>query len=280
MSAPTMQDLLSGSMGGAKSEASLQRELVVGFELEHRRKAEDEMKKRAIRTAGSYDEFKNLVAAATQKPIEAKDYGSKAVTSMNKALGGAEVAAGGGGRANGLGLHFPAQAGAGAAAAGAAAAAAATPSASAAAPSAPPSGGFGAAPNTPGEFDRAWRRLEAPRRPAFLAWLQPTRLAHAFRMDIDGSQLGAIVGVLGAAEAAAGGGQAHPLCEEWAGLTGQAALLLRLELAAALLRTAPPSSLGLAVDTLSAEEQAAAQRLVAAARGLGVQVQALELLLG
>ena len=277
MSAPTMQDLLSGALGGARSEASLQRELVLGFELEHKRKAEDDMKKRAIRTAGSYDEFKNLVAAATQKPIEAKDYGGKALTSMNKCLGGGEAGgaaaalggAGGGSRASGLGLDFPSTA-------AAAAAAAAAPVQRVPAPGALATpAGFGLPPNTPGEFERTWRRMSAEQRPAYLAWLGPPRLSHAFRFDIDGSMLGSIVAVLGAPE----GAQGPALREEWAGHGGEEALRLRLDLAAGLLLGVSPSALGLAVDTLCAEEKAAAGRLEAAARALGHQVQALQLLI-
>ena len=276
-----MNDLLSGALGGAKSEASLQRELVLGFELEHKRKAEDDMKKRAIRTAGSYDEFKNLVAAATQKPIEARDYGGRALTSMNKGLGPGEAAAaagggggGSGGRANSLGLAFPEPLPAEAAAAAAAAAAAgAGAGAGAPAPALRPAAGagFGLPPNTPGEFERTWRRVEAARRPAYLAWLQPQRLGHAFRIDIDGSMLGAIVSVLGA-------GVAGALSEEWAGQGGEEAVRARLQLAAGLLLAAPPSALGLAVDTLSREEKAAAARLADAAQRLGCQAEALALL--
>lgn len=271
-----MQDLLSGALGGARSEASLQRELVLGFELEHKRKAEDDMKKRAIRTAGSYDEFKNLVAAATQKPIEAKDYGGKALTSMNKCLGGGEAGgaaaalggAGGGSRPSGLGLDFPSSA---AEAAAAAPAAQRVPAPGALAAPA----GFGLPPNTPGEFERAWRRMGAAQRPAYLAWLGPPRLSHAFRFDIDGSMLGSIVATLGAPQ----GAQGPALCQEWAGQGGEGAVRLRLDLAAGLLLGVSPSALGLAVDTLCAEERAAAGRLEAAARALGHQVQALQLLI-
>lgn len=48
-------------------------QLVEMFERDHKRAAEDAMKKRAILTAGSYEEFKNLVAASTLKPLKKDD---------------------------------------------------------------------------------------------------------------------------------------------------------------------------------------------------------------
>jgi hypothetical protein len=140
------------------------------------------------------------------------------------------------------------------------------------------SAGFGLPPNTPGEFERTWRRVEAARRPAYLAWLQPQRLGHAFRIDIDGSMLGAIVSVLGSSSSSSSGSSGGELCEEWGGLRGEEAVVARVELAAALLLAAPPSALGLAVDTLSKEEKAAAARLEAAAQRLRRQTEALRLL--
>jgi hypothetical protein len=268
MSTQKMQELLAGTLGGATSEKALERELVLGFELEHRRKAEDEMKKRAIHTAGTYDEFKNLVAAATQKPLEAKDYGGKAVMSMNKALGGGVAAVGAGlgggalglgGASLGLGLSFPSGEGLGASCGGASGGSshAGGVAASPAVGAIPTPAGFGLPPNSPGEFERTWRRLEAARRPSYLAWLGPSRLGHAFRKDIEGGMLGAIVSALGAVQP--GGAQ---LCDEWGGQSGPEAVNLRLDIAAALLQSAPPSALGLAVDTLSSQEKAAAALLL------------------
>lgn len=49
---------------------SLERELASAVENEATRRAVDEMKKKAIKSAGSYDDFKNLVACAQQKPVD------------------------------------------------------------------------------------------------------------------------------------------------------------------------------------------------------------------
>ena len=58
---------------GQVDKSKLERELSESFSIEHKRKSEDEMKKRAILTARSYDEFRNLVSVATLKPIASKD---------------------------------------------------------------------------------------------------------------------------------------------------------------------------------------------------------------
>lgn len=231
--------LQSGSLGGAEGGVKLEKELVLGFELDHKRKAEDEMKKRAIRTAGSYDEFRNLVAVATQKPVTQSDYGSKAVTSVNRALPGESVRAVG---SLGLGLELPGG--------GAEASSLASSSATGMGGSIPTPEGFGLPPGSPGEFDRVWRRLGPGRRGAFLQWLGPQRLGHPFRRDIDGSMLGALVGVIGGGD-----------LEVWEGLSGKDAVLQRLDLMRGILETTPPSSLGLAVDLLSKEEGMVAKTL-------------------
>lgn len=52
----------------------LERELASAVEDEERRLRVDEMKKRAIATARTYDEFRSLVACANQKPISTKEW--------------------------------------------------------------------------------------------------------------------------------------------------------------------------------------------------------------
>ncbi|OQR92192.1 hypothetical protein ACHHYP_03970 [Achlya hypogyna] len=58
---------------GAFDTASLQKELVQALEEDRKYKATDEMKKRAIHTASSYDEFKNFVLCADLKPVSSKE---------------------------------------------------------------------------------------------------------------------------------------------------------------------------------------------------------------
>lgn len=53
--------------------SGIEKELATAVETERRRYATDEMKKRAILTAPSYDAFRNLVACANQKPVSQKD---------------------------------------------------------------------------------------------------------------------------------------------------------------------------------------------------------------
>jgi len=239
----SMKQLLSGSLGGASGGSRLERELVLGFELEHKRKAEDTMKKRAIHTAGSYDEFKNLVAAATQKPLSQSDYGTKAVTSVNKMLSGEAVRGSAKEGQLGLGLQLPGCEGA---------AQSETMRASSVSIS---SDRFGLPPASPGEFERTWRRLSAEKRTAYLSWLGPTRLGYPFRRDIEGTILGAIILELGGGD-----------IEVWEGSRGREAVVYRLDLLRGILEATPPSSLGLAVDTLSREEREAANALKKASK--------------
>ncbi|KAG6618692.1 coiled-coil domain-containing protein 103 [Phytophthora cinnamomi] len=58
---------------GAFDTAALQQELAQALEDDRLYKLTDSMKKRAIHTAASYDEFKNLVACADLKPISQKE---------------------------------------------------------------------------------------------------------------------------------------------------------------------------------------------------------------
>lgn len=121
----------------------------------------DEMKKRAITTATSYEEFKNLVACATQKPLDRDDFTRKAVVSSNKAVrasGTAAAAAGGFGSAASLSDAMLAASAAGRAQK----ALAATKRGESAA---------GAVVKTAAEFDRDWRRL--PDEASRYRWVWP-----------------------------------------------------------------------------------------------------------
>jgi hypothetical protein len=242
---PAMQKLLSGAYGGAVSASALEKELSLGFELDNRRRVEDEMKKRAIHTAPSYDQFRLLVAASSQKPVTAADYAKRAAAAAGAAVGGDPS------RAVGLGLSLG-----GDAAAGGGGCDAAAPSrllsagAAGGAASTSPAPSFGAPPASPAEFERTWRRLPAERRLAFLIWLGPQRLGHAFRMDIDATALGPLLLVFGS-----------DACEEGA---------LGSNLALGLVSSAPAASLGLAVDLLAPPERDAAARVVARAEAAGL----------
>ena len=127
---------------------SLENELSAAVEKERSRVAVDEMKKRAIGTAKSYEEFKNLVACADLKPLAPQDISSKSAVSANhglSALTAAHSKAAGGGRASAFGL-------------GPAPQTAASPAAAAALSAAAPSTAAASVRND-AEFDRAWRRL-------------------------------------------------------------------------------------------------------------------------
>ncbi|CAK4700350.1 hypothetical protein LEN26_003356 [Aphanomyces euteiches] len=58
---------------GTFDTAALQKELAIALEEDRKYKKTDEMKKRAIHTAASYDEFRNFVLCADLKPVSSKD---------------------------------------------------------------------------------------------------------------------------------------------------------------------------------------------------------------
>ncbi|OQR94425.1 hypothetical protein THRCLA_22237, partial [Thraustotheca clavata] len=58
---------------GTFDTEALQKELVNALEEDRKYKATDEMKKRAIHTAGSYDEFRNFVLCADLNPVTSKE---------------------------------------------------------------------------------------------------------------------------------------------------------------------------------------------------------------
>lgn len=63
---------------------ALERELATAIDDEERRVRVDEMKKRAIGTARSYDEFRNLVLCANQKPVTPAEMSS--LTAMKRSV--------------------------------------------------------------------------------------------------------------------------------------------------------------------------------------------------
>jgi hypothetical protein len=54
---------------GNIDSSSLEKELQIALELDVKYKQTDGMKKKAIKIAQSYDDFKNMVACAHQKPV-------------------------------------------------------------------------------------------------------------------------------------------------------------------------------------------------------------------
>lgn len=139
---------------------SIERELSAAFEADHKRKAEDSMKKRAILSARSYDEFRHLVAAATLKPMEKDDFQKKVELAPNRGLAGLTGASVRSKTSDTIGFGLPALIAVDDSSATAAAAASASASAGPAS-----SAGGGAStptpvvPASPADFDRAWRRL-------------------------------------------------------------------------------------------------------------------------
>jgi hypothetical protein len=140
---------------------SLERELASAVDREQHRRDVDEMKKRAIHTARSYDEFKNLVACAGMKPLSRQDIGSKAVVPANRmasrlgepqadpffgtlGLGSLGLGAGVAGDVHTVDAAAGSTRGGGGGGGGVAA-----------------SGVLPPAPRTAAEFDAAWRRLGA-----------------------------------------------------------------------------------------------------------------------
>jgi len=72
------ETVFEGKMSGVMKvldEKALRTELATAVASDRRRKAVDEMKKRSILTAGSYDEFRHLVKCAEndQKPLTTKE---------------------------------------------------------------------------------------------------------------------------------------------------------------------------------------------------------------
>ena len=88
------------SAGGAFRLGELQHELSTAIEKEDRRQRVDDMKKRAIVSSGSYDEFRHLVACAEDNlsSLSRKELNSLGDSSLKKrSFGANSVAVGGGG---------------------------------------------------------------------------------------------------------------------------------------------------------------------------------------
>lgn len=115
---------------------ALQRELASAITMESERHNVDEMKKRAITTAKSYDEFKNLVACANQAPLSRHEQ----LTSL----------------ANGGPMKYNRRVDASAGTKRAAA-----PGSTSSQPAKEALVAQVAAASSPGAFDTAWRRLKA-----------------------------------------------------------------------------------------------------------------------
>jgi hypothetical protein len=265
---PSSSSSSSSSSFMSVDKSKLEKELSSAFVTDAKRKAEDTMKKKAILTARSYDEFRHLVAAATQKPLEKGDLGKRAELSANRAFGasGASTSASSAAQyiaAQNFGFGFPA----GGVGGGPGSAAAASATAAAAL-----RGGQATTvlPSSGGDVDRAWRRL--PSKPASVrygylaATVGPERLAACFKADIDGTLLGNLllgVAVAGAeaeaATAAAGGEGPLPSPSSYSPT-------LACEI---LLALSKGGRFDLARDLLSAEELAAAGKVAAGAERAG-----------
>jgi hypothetical protein len=267
--APTPSSSSSSFMSVDKSK--LEKELSSAFVTDAKRKAEDTMKKKAILTARSYDEFRHLVAAATQKPLEKGDLGKRAELSANRAFGasGASTSASSAAQyiaAQNFGFGFPA----GGVGGGPGSAAAASATAAAAL-----RGGQATTvlPSSGGDVDRAWRRL--PPKPASVrygylaATVGPERLAACFKADIDGTLLGnlllgvAAAGAEAEAATAAAGGEG-PLPSPPSSSSYSPTLACEI-----LLALSKGGRFDLARDLLSAEELAAAGKVAAGAERAG-----------
>jgi hypothetical protein len=175
---------------------AIEKELSAAFQADHKRKAEDEMKKRAILSARSYDEFRHLVAAATLKPMERDDFAKKLELAPNRALssltGSATHRA-----SDAIGFAVPTSLADPSAvtAAAAASAVSASKGSSASGPS---------LPTTTAEFERTWRRLpkDAATRGRFLCQCGDALLLSLLGSDMDGDRLLDFARALAAALAA------------------------------------------------------------------------------
>ena len=248
-SIPTLEGLHNGSLGGISGGAQLGRELASGFALDAKRKAEDTMKKRAIHTATSYDDFKNLVACASQTPLASGDFSSRVELGVNRMIGGST-----------RGLEAPCDLGL--------ASPFATPTTAAAAVSG--GGGvtlaasltlttrvinWGTPPTSCLELDRAFRRHSTQRRD-FLFWLGPTRLGACFRRDVDPAILGTIITLL-----------AKCIRErEGEGDGGGEKIEEAVALAVGIVSAAMPSALSRAVDMLDSGERNETSIIIKAAK--------------
>lgn len=162
---------------------SLEKELTTAFVKDATRKAEDSMKKRAILTARSYDEFRHLVAAATQKPIDKQDITKKAEVSANKSyLGTTSTHIQRRNDSIGFGITLPS----------ASSSLSSSPSSTSKLSQVPTS------ISTRSDIEKAWRRLpkHTMDRYKYLLSLGPTTLENVFKYEIDGTMLGDFLQIL------------------------------------------------------------------------------------
>ena len=231
----------------------LERSLSEAFVTDAKRKAEDEMKKRAIVSARSYDEFRHLVAAAQQRPIDPGDINRKHEVSHNRAVGSAAL------RIPGtlgfdLGLDSGVQ--------GSGVSGPAMDASGNALPALCTTSSTSILPRSPGEFDRAWRRLpkDDASRARYLSGLGPDRLRVIFAPDIDGDVVGTLLRVL--ATHCVHLTVADGMPESAVGPAGAAAMALALSTSAGF---------SLAVDLLGKEDLGHVKTLVHAAQAAGAE---------
>ena len=246
MSIPTLEGLHNGSLGGASGGDRLGRELALGFALDAKRKAEDTMKKRAIHTATSYDDFKNLVACASQTPLASGDFSSRVELNANHMIGGT---ARGLAAPCDLGMLSPF-----AGVAGGVAVHAAGDGGVAAARARDGGVSWGAPPASCLELDRAFRRHSVPTvRGDFIRWLGPSRLGACFRRDVDPAVLGVIFTLIAA----------------W---IREGASAEAVEIAVGVAASANPSALSRAIDMLDAKERTDITLIIEAAEGTDAEL--------
>ena len=247
-SIPSLEGLHNGSLGGASGGARLERELAAGFALDAKRKAEDAMKKRAIHTAASYDEFRNLVAASSQTPMESGDFSRRVELSANRMLGG-----GARGLAEpcdlGIATPFPVET---------SAAATLGKGAIESVPASSKEKNWGAPPGSCLELDRFLRRYKGDMRYEYLLWLGPARLGACFRRDVDAPVFGEAISCI-----------AHEISKgERAGVVSDAAIAL----AVGIVSAAPPAALSRAYDMLDENERQSAAVILDGAQGGSLEI--------
>ena len=246
---PSLEGLHNGSLGGASGGARLERELAAGFALDAKRKAEDAMKKRAIHTAASYDEFRNLVAASSQTPMESGDFSRRVELSANRMLGG-----GARGLAEpcdlGIAAPFPADNSAPVSLVGRGAIESVSASLK--------EKNWGAPPGSCLELDRFLRRYKGEARSEYLLWLGPARLGACFRRDVDAPVFGEAISCI-----------SHEISK---GERGDVVYDAFIALAVGIVSAAPPAALSRAYDMLDDKERQSVAVLLAGAQGNSLDI--------
>ncbi|CAM9451254.1 unnamed protein product [Phaeothamnion confervicola] len=182
-------DTMALDAHGNLNAAKLQRELTAAIGEDDRRRRVDDMKKRAIHTAGTYDEFRHMVSCATLSTVTRRELESLADAKKGWSRRGT-----GGKKAEGARRGSCAAAVGDSAAAAAASASAAGSLTDASRPAA----------STPMEFERDWRyRLDDAARLVYLRRTGPKRLAKLFRGEMDAALMGQLLSLLARAHLAA-----------------------------------------------------------------------------